>query len=569
VTGIFLYLTACTIKNRIVRRLRRLRQPRYLAGLVVGLLYLYWFVVRNQLRAVRRGRFGLDPALLSSLAPDIVVVVAFLLWLALVAVWLLPSSQPAWRFAGAEVQFFYTAPVSRRTLLNYKLLRSQTGILFAVLIASLFGGAATAAAAGRWSLLIGGWLLFATMFLHVQGVSLTKASIRAPTGRVPWRAWVPMGIMVALSGLLVGAVAVHVPALAAMRASDAIRAAVELGKNGVAGVALWPFKVVVAPLLAPSLAAFAKAAAIALGLFAVNYWWVLQSDATLEEAAVAAEKQQAAGTRRALAPAVRAAPFALGVQGRPETAILWKNLILLGRYASARTLLRVLLPFVVLAIVAGASPKGIVVAPLVLILAGFATFMGPYVVRNDLRHDMPRLAVLKTWPIRGGTLLVGELLAPALVLSVVVWCALAVVLALSGSRSFLPLPLGSRVVLAIVAALVAPMLIAGQLIVQNAAVILFPGWIPTGGARPRGIEAMGQNILMFAGTLLALAVGVLPAAAVGAGVGFVLYQLVGWPGLLPAGCLVAAVLLLETGLALALLGRVLERTEPSQVEASE
>jgi hypothetical protein len=75
--------------------------------------------------------------------------------------------------------------------------------------------------------------------------------------------------------------------------------------------------------------------------------------------------------------------------------------------------------------------------------------------------------------------------------------------------------------------------------------------------------------LMFAGTLLALLVGVLPAAAVSLTVGFVLYAFAGALGLVPAGILFMAVLLVEGGLLAALLGRVLERTEPSQVEGDE
>ena len=113
------------------------------------------------------------------------------------------------------------------------------------------------------------------------------------------------------------------------------------------------------------------------------------------------------------------------------------------------------------------------------------------------------------------------------------------------------------------------MLIAGQLIVQNAAVVLFPGWVATGGARARGVEAMGQNILMFAATLLSLAVGVLPALAVAGALGWLFYLLIGWPGVLPAAVVFAGILVGEAMLALTWLGRVLERTEPSQVEVAE
>ena len=565
-THAFLYLTACSLKNRLRRRLRRLREPRYLAGLVVGLLYLYWFVVRNQMRAPRRGRT--DLTWLTSFAPDIVVGGAVLLWVVAVLVWLWPFATRTWTFTAAEVQFFFTAPLTRRQLLNYKLLRSQVGLLFSVLIASLFTGAARAAVAGRWSLLLGGWLLFAAIFLHVLGANLTKSSFRAPASRVPWLAWASATLMIVVSGLLCGTYLVHARALVSRPLNDAIFGIVELGRVGAASFALWPFRAVLAPIFAETPLAFARALGPALVVLVLNYVWVLWSDANLEDAASAAEQRQAQG-RSAPAPVVRPAPFSLAARGRVETAILWKNTILLGRYVSLRLVVRVLIPVVVMAVVFGLNSKGGSLAPLLLMLTVFATVVGPFVIRNDLRHDLQRLPVLKTWPISGRELLLGELLAPIFLLSAIVWFLLAVTLALSPAWKDGPIDVVGRAALLVSVGLLAPMLIAGQVIIQNAAVVLFPGWIATGGARARGIEAMGQNMLMFAGTLLALAIGVLPASAVAGGLGYVLYLFLGWPGLLPAAMLLASILVVEAGLVVMWLGRVLERTDPAQVEIAE
>jgi len=252
-----------------------------------------------------------------------------------------------------------------------------------------------------------------------------------------------------------------------------------------------------------------------------------------------------------------------------ETAILWKNTILLGRYVSLRLVVRVSIPVVVMAVVFGLNSKGGSLAPLLLMLTVFATVVGPFMIRNDLRHDLQRLAVLKTWPISGRELLLGELLAPIFLLSAIVWFLLAVTLALSPAWKDGPIDAVGRAALLVSVGLLAPMLIAGQVIIQNAAVVLFPGWIATGGARARGIEAMGQNMLMFAGTLLALAIGVLPASAIAGGLGYVLYLFLGWPGLLPATMLLASILVVEAGLVVMWLGRVLERTDPAQVEIAE
>jgi hypothetical protein len=57
--------------------------------------------------------------------------------------------------------------------------------------------------------------------------------------------------------------------------------------------------------------------------------------------------------------------------------------------------------------------------------------------------------------------------------------------------------------------------------------------------------------------------------AVAGALGWLLYLLIGWPGVLPAAVVFAGILLGEATMALTWLGRVLERTEPSQVEVAE
>jgi ABC-2 type transport system permease protein len=567
VTAPFFYLTTRSLKNRVWKRLRRLREPRYLLGLIAGLAYLYTFVIRNQMRA--SNRTAVDLVRLTPYVNDIVAGGAVLLWAGLVLVWLWPFPSQPWTFSAAEVQFFFTAPVTRRRLLNYKLLRSQTGVLFAVLMIAFFSGAARAATAGRWSFLLGGWLFFAIIQMHVRGALLTKLAFRAPTSKVPVLAWASSAVVVILSGLLLGALGVHARSLLAQSTSGVVRTVLDLAQGGVVSAVLWPFSAIVRPIFAMTPAAFLAALAPALAVLALHYWWVIGSDASLEEAATAAERRQAKARGAAPTPTALPVPFKLAAHGGPEMAILWKNTILLGRYFSVALLVRVLIPIVVLAGVVGLQSRGSKLAPLFAMVVTFMTLVGPYMVRNDLRHDMPRLPVLKTWPVSGRQLLVGELLAPAVALTVLVWFVLALAVALWPPSQSGPLNVVGRLAVAAGAAVVAPLLITGQLLIQNAAVVLFPGWIATGGARARGIEAMGQNMLMFAGTLLALAIGLLPAAAVSGGLGYLLYLAVGWAAVLPAAIAMAGILGGEAYLVVGWLGRLLERTDPAQVEAAE
>ena len=259
-------------------------------------------------------------------------------------------------------------------------------MLFGVLIASLFSGAASASGArahGRsWS---AGGCCSRPSSCTSLAANLTKASFRAPASKVPWLAWASAAVMMLASGAVIGSLAAHAGLLVSRPTGDALRAGLEASRSGIAAVALWPFTAVVAPMLAAHPASFARALVSALAVAAANYGWVLASDAQLEHSAAAAEQAQVKERRGLPKPVVRAAPFTLGPAGRLETAVFWKNTIQFGRYASVGVIVRVLLPVVVLAFVVGLNRKAGSIAPIVLVLAFFATLIGPYMIRNDLR----------------------------------------------------------------------------------------------------------------------------------------------------------------------------------------
>ena len=72
---------------------------------------------------------------------------------------------------------------------------------------------------------------------------------------------------------------------------------------------------------------------------------------------------------------------------------------------------------------------------------------------------------------------------------------------------------------------------------------------------------------MFAGSLLLLAFGVAPGAAIGAIVVFLGYGFVGWLAVIPAAALVAGLIVGEIILAVHVLGAVLDRTDPTAVDS--
>ena len=52
-----------------------------------------------------------------------------------------------------------------------------------------------------------------------------------------------------------------------------------------------------------------------------------------------------------------------------------------------------------------------------LVLAVATPLLGPLSLMNDLRGDLRHLEVLKTWPVKGGALIRGEMLWPGMLLT--------------------------------------------------------------------------------------------------------------------------------------------------------
>jgi len=96
------YLQVHSLKNRIRSQVRRLRKPKYLAGGLVGVLYIYFFFLRQFL--FQRGHFPMAsshiPAeyrwLVESLAAGLLLVIVMLSWIT-------PHQRAALAFTEAEI----------------------------------------------------------------------------------------------------------------------------------------------------------------------------------------------------------------------------------------------------------------------------------------------------------------------------------------------------------------------------------------------------------------------------------------------------------------------------------
>lgn len=567
--GAALYLTQRTLVNSTRRRLARLRQPKYLIGFLAGALYLWWF-------AFRRG--GSPPLGSVFEAPVRQGLAVALLATVLVLNWIFSSTETPFAFTLAETQFLFTAPLTRRQVAEFKILRSQLRLLlsavFSVLIfgrGGSFGFPALLHAAGLW-------LVYGTLQLNFAAMGLLRLSL-AQHGVAGVRRKLGTLVVIAILGALVWwAAASQLPTVTAAFAVGVRSGLVALGTalhTGTLGILMWPLHASLGPLLANGAGAFAARLPAALAVFGVHYVWVAGSSVTFEEAAV----EHAARTARRLeslrkgrgygtvrSPRTGFKSRRLAPAGSAAGAIAWKNLTGLIRELRPRTFILIAIILVVASVGlrGDGTSGGDLFGSLLLIVAGMTLAMGPIVLRFDLRRDLELLEVLKSYPIRGRDVVAGEVGAPVAVLTAFVWASLIGAVAVTWSNSRLP-PIGDRVAYLVGALAVVPGVLLVLVLVQNAAVLLFPAWVTVGPQRATGLEATGQRLLMMIGALLALVLAVIPSGLVGVGAGAAGVGL-GLSGAwaIALGAVVGAALLgVEGWLTIQLLGGVFERLDPS------
>src|SRR5919199_6240772 len=108
------FLTTHGMRNRLAQQGRRLKSPRYALALLVGIAYFWFFFFRPS---------GGRAPLAQVFSREAAEVFTSLFFALLVAWWWVNGSdRSALAFTPAEVQFLFPAPLTRRNLIQYKLL---------------------------------------------------------------------------------------------------------------------------------------------------------------------------------------------------------------------------------------------------------------------------------------------------------------------------------------------------------------------------------------------------------------------------------------------------------------
>lgn len=544
-----LYFRGVSFANWLLSRLRRLRQPKYLLGAIVGVAYFYFFFFRPFEASASSARAADAAALLPLTTPAdwlplTSAIGALVLLVFMTCLWVVPAERASLGFSEAEITFLFPAPISRRSLVQFRILSAQ--------FRSLAGAAFMMLISHRWTFLggnalthaLGWWFVFAALNLHLHGARFTLTRL-ADLGVGLWRRRL---LVLALLVAIVVAALARLPAAPALASAGLDLRPLTDWLIALAGTAplswlLWPFELLLAPFLAPDLRAFLLSLAPALAILTLHYLWVLHAAVAFEDAAVdQAQKRSArlaalqSGTARIGAPTTKPqrAPFRLLPTGRPELAFLWKNLLSTWPYFNRRVFLAcaalILLSGLWLNFQPDLRP---ILAPLgfmVLALALYLLIVGPQFARQDFRRDLANTDILKTYPLAGWQIVVGQLLTPTAILTSLLWLALlAIALLLQPVGHILEwLTPSVRIVGALCLTLLVPPLAALQLLVPNAAALLFPGWFhSTTRAHGNGPEVIGQRMIFFFAQLVTMLLALFPAVALAGSLLFIAHWLIG------------------------------------------
>jgi len=551
------YLLLRTVRGRIVRTLRLLREPKYLIGVLAFFAWMF-FTVGMPLffdrgggdRHVEYVNAALLYEAMGDALPALQLVVAMGLALLMSLWWLVPWSRMALNLTEPEIHILTPMPIKRRHLIQYATLKSQSGILFGCTMMTIFLGSGGPLARVGW--FVAFWVVLTLWDLHSKGRALwLERQKELPPARA-WRNrvllvsaivvyWVLL--LAALSSLIGEIVAVRPAPGQELEDFRQVFAFVRgilatFGprmQDGLLGLLLLPFRWVTAPLFiaAPGASTMLKVTGVVMPvlLLVLQNEWVVRSQAKFEEAALAHARREAGKkdpTRRFWKTSQRSrarTPFRLTPGGRPELALLWKNAMIVTRF-SYRTMALLGLGGVAVAVALPmilSNWRGVpfIIGSIGLMVMLLSPLTGSQSYRNDLRSDLQRLEMIRPWPIAGWKLFAAEVAGPSVfgVMSALfgagLLLAMDLYLTFEGATlaainredmavtpetvaAALGVPQQLLVVLAILGAL--PFLISMTFMatgLQNLLVLLFPGWVQLGHNKQQGAAAFGQNMVMF------------------------------------------------------------------------
>jgi hypothetical protein len=557
----FLFVTVRSFLNRIVSRLKRLRNVRYLLSSLVGMAYLWFFAFRR----LFGGRSPLQHTGFPTSAFFVDLAAVVVLFMMILA-WALPKQSAGLTFSEAEIQFLFPAPITRRQLLLYKILRAQPQVFISAMVMTflMFRGAK----------FIGLWACFIALSVYFTLVALARARLKLLGVGFLVRLPAIAAVAVGLSYLLWHTVDLGpFRGLATRPRPGRFPDFPALFHGPVADAILFVPRFFGHAALPASIPQLLASCGILLAIALLFYELAARTNVAVEEASLHASEKWAARRARQSEQGLGKQvtfprippPFRIPAHARPEVAIYWKNVTAGLRISSPYLLITVVFALYCL----GQSFYGPhlelpVMAFLALLVAAIFPLLGSIAFAQDMRLDLPRIELLKSYPISGERLVAAEIAGPLTFVAAVELMLLSVA-AIIFHTARLPATLGflASPEFVVIALMLATPVCAAQLLIRNAVPILLPGWAMRAPDEQRGFIVMGQRLLMMAGNLLVLLFVLLPAACiVGPGMLMAKYWFHGsMPMVALTTVLATALLFSEVWLGIRFLGRQFEKID--------
>ncbi len=493
------YLITRSYANSVLVKLRRLRQPKYLVAMLIGILWL-GTVFGSFFFRRPGGSSGAAFTAETALLP----IALGLTLLALITGWLSPISKGALNLNENEAAWLFAAPLSRGALFTYHFLKPQWAIFVACFFATIWWHRQTGKPQlpALWAM----WLTWNLFSLHNFAMAVIWQDLvkrRMLTGILK------TGALLCFLIVLVLVVQVGWQAYATQGDASTTAAWPQLQQ------VLAPVTLLLAPFTADSWSSALLQSGPMLALIAICAGIIVSGktpwvEATLESIVVRQERLVSMRAGRAWwkKPEVRHAGdelFSMASTGPAWQAFLWKwglhtggKSKLLGRLGWVVGLLALVVAGTLVcdrAVFNKAHGDMIVLGTLLYLGVGLpGVFVFPAKMTQQLRADLDHMDFLLTLPTKPQQMLGGLMLGPLLQIIV------AAVLVLSTIATVLLLrPTFPQITPAVVAAgwagscLVIATLIPTVTFIQCLLAIAFPGWQPT--QRRAGLDNMGIGML--------------------------------------------------------------------------
>ena len=531
-------------RGRLVHFVRLLRQPTYLLGFLVGIAWLLLWL-GPVLLGSESAELGPYRQLLETsarLLPAFRILTSFGLAMLLSIWWLIQWGSQPLTLRESEIHLLIPAPLPKRQVLQYAILKNQPRILVGCFFMSFLVGT------GNRGYLLGFlsyWLFLTNWDLHAKARNLWIARNQELPGNRAWIRGIGLigGILLYWILFIFLSRKLRLVLLGTVWSSATFLQTVPVVSDAISeswlSVLLAPFVVFLGLHFTSSVVStvFVSGLVVNLLLIVIQNEWVVRSATRFEEAALekarrASERRDGIGRYRGTSFRRRLdIPFSLQFVSSPEIAVIWKNLL-----ASTRIPLRrqVLIGFLVVtalyfSLLLLPLPEWTYGVSLVtgLVLFFFFPMFASNSFRNDFRTDLTNLELVRSWPTASWRLFVAEIGGP--VVQIGLYSALGAGITLASQlaidslgvegMSILPLWLKQDtprvLVLGWLMLGAAPfVLLTGAMCcaIHNLLALNFPGWVPLGRKRQDAAANLGQNLLITIVIMLSMALGIFPSA---------------------------------------------------------